>query len=95
MESNFQCEAMHIQVRLIQAVQKAVCDVAIRNQGVQNEVRSKFSTGLEIGVSIIDDACEESALEVRVRLKDVCSLDEPILQMGSSARVVWMTGDEC
>lgn len=58
---------MHMQVRVDQAVHKAVQVVTTDNQGVQEEVRSKLSEAVNIAAVVVDDACEELAFDVDVR----------------------------
>lgn len=62
----FQGEAMHMQMRVYRAVHKAMRDDTTHIKGVQEDVPSKLFEAVEIAVSVVDDACEETALEVVV-----------------------------
>lgn len=95
MASVFQKEAMRMQVRVDQAVHKAVRDVATHSQGVQEEIRSKLSEAVRTVAPVVGGACEEPAAEVVVRPEDVCGSDEPMAQIGLPARAVELTEEEC
>lgn len=73
---------------LHQAVHKAVRDAADHNQSMQEEVRSKRSRA-------VDDACGKTASEVGVRPEYVHGSGEAKAQMGSPARLVNATEEDC
>lgn len=64
---------MRMQVQVDQAVHKAVRDLTMRNQGLQEEGRLMFSEA--VGIASVDYAREEPASEAGVGLEDVRGLN--------------------
>lgn len=94
MTSVFQEDVMRLQVRVDQAVHKAVRDVKIHNQSVQEDVHSKLSAVVEMAVPVVDDACKEPATEECVELEDERGSVEPVVQIVSPARAVEVTEEK-
>lgn len=82
---------MSMQMRVDQAVRKAVHNDTAQNQDAHKEEYLRLSEAVGITVPVVVGACKEPSFDVGLRLEDGRGLDETMKQMSLPARVMDVT----
>lgn len=81
-------------VRAVHAVHKAVRNGRTHFHGVNKEKCSKLFEAMKMVDPVVDDGCEEPALDVCVRPDEVCGFVEQMAQISLPATMFQLTEEE-